>query len=71
MKTRTALTLASLGIVALFVFLKEHWGHALGALPYLVLLACPLLHMVGHGSHGEDHSTGSQAHGGGRADSGA
>jgi hypothetical protein len=47
---------ASLGIVALFYALREHWGHTLGVLPYLLLLACPLLHLFhGHGGHGHSH----------------
>jgi len=29
-------------------------GHVLSALPYLLLLACPLMHFVGHG-HGHGH----------------
>jgi hypothetical protein len=31
--------------------LITHTGHVLGALPYLVLLACPLMHVFGHGGH--------------------
>ena len=53
--SRTTLALASLGIIIAFVVLKEHWGHALGVLPYLILLACPLLHMFSHGDHGAAH----------------
>jgi hypothetical protein len=30
-----------------------HWRHALDALPYLVVLACPLMHLFMH--HGHDH----------------
>lgn len=30
----------------------EHRAHVLGLLPFLFLLACPLLHMFGHGGHG-------------------
>lgn len=40
----------------LFWLLRDHWDHALGALPYLLFLACPLTHLFmhhGHGSH--DH----------------
>jgi hypothetical protein len=48
----------SAAVVLAFVILREHWGHALGALPYLLLVACPLLHLFhGHGSHvHHDHS---------------
>ena len=38
-------------LVGAFYLLREHSGHALGALPYLLLLACPLLHLFGHGKH--------------------
>lgn len=36
---------ASLVVIVLFFVLREHWGHALGFLPYLVLLACPVMHL--------------------------
>lgn len=34
--------------------LVSHPGHVLTALPYLILLACPLMHLLhrGHGGHG-------------------
>jgi hypothetical protein len=38
--------------IAAFFLLAEHWAHALGVLPYVVLLACPLLHFFHHGGHG-------------------
>ena len=34
--------------------LWTHTGHVLLALPYVFLLACPLLHIFGHG-HGQHH----------------
>jgi hypothetical protein len=52
---RWSLALASLGVVIAFVLLDEHWGHTLGALPYLLLLACPLLHLFSHRGRGVDH----------------
>lgn len=49
---RVLLGLASaLAIVAFFI-LREHWAHALGLAPYLLLLACPLMHLFGHRHHG-------------------
>ena len=27
----------------------DHWAHVLGVLPYLVLLACPLMHLLHRG----------------------
>lgn len=38
--------------LGLGLLVVRHWAHALGVLPYLFLLACPLLHLLGHGSHG-------------------
>ena len=35
----------SLLVVVAFYLLREHWGHALGLLPYGVLLLCPLMHL--------------------------
>jgi Protein of unknown function (DUF2933) len=54
-----AIAALSFALVAAFYRLREHWGHALGALPYLLLLACPLLHLFhGHGGHGHNHADG-------------
>lgn len=41
--------------IAAFFLVSEHRAHLLGALPYLLLLACPLMHLFmhhGHGKHG-------------------
>lgn len=39
--------------IAAFFLLTEHRAHLLGVLPYLLLLACPLMHLFhGHGGHG-------------------
>ena len=38
-----------------FYLVTEHTAHLFGALPYLLLLACPLMHVFmhhGHGRHG-------------------
>lgn len=43
--------------MALVLLFSEHRAHFLGVLPFLFILACPLLHMFmhgGHGSHGSD-----------------
>jgi hypothetical protein len=59
----TKLALLSAAVVAAFFVLREHWEHALGLLPYLLLLACPLMHLFGHGHHhrrdeeGHDHES--------------
>ena len=38
--------------LALFFLLSEHPAHLFGVLPLLLLLACPLMHLVMHRGHG-------------------
>lgn len=38
--------------VALVLLAAEHRAHLLGWLPWLILLACPLMHVFMHGGHG-------------------
>jgi len=40
--------------IAGFFLVTEHAAHLYGALPFLLLLACPLMHYFHHG-HGHDH----------------
>jgi hypothetical protein len=42
-----------------FLLVSEHRAHILGAALWLLILACPLLHIFGHGGHG-----GHSGHGG-------
>ena len=52
---RHSLKVAAVMLVAIgsFYLLREHWGHLGGSWIYLLLLACPLMHLVhGHGGHG-------------------
>lgn len=44
-----------LAIAALLLF-SEHRAHALGLLPYALLLACPLMHLFLHRGHGGHHT---------------
>jgi len=40
-------------LVALFFLLTEHRAHLYGWLPFILLAACPLMHLFhGHGGHG-------------------
>ena len=52
--SRVRLLLAAIGflIVGAFLLTTEHRAHLFGVLPYLLLLACPLLHLFAHGGHG-------------------
>jgi hypothetical protein len=43
--------------IAVFLLFTEHRAHLLGALPWLFLAACPLMHMFHHGGHGHHHGT--------------
>jgi hypothetical protein len=44
------LVMLSFALVGVFLLATEHRPHVLGLLPYLLLLACPLLHFFhGHG----------------------
>lgn len=48
----------TLALVTAFYLLREHWGHIAGWWPYLLLAACPLMHMVhGHGGHQHGNSS--------------
>jgi hypothetical protein len=38
--------------VAAFYLWTEHRAHLLGALPYIILLACPVMHHFMHHGHG-------------------
>jgi hypothetical protein len=38
--------------VAAFFLLTEHRAHVFGVVPYLLLLACPLMHFFMHRGHG-------------------
>lgn len=51
-RTRTGIVVIGFGLVAAFYVLREHYTHALGFLPYMLLLACPLLHLFMHHGHG-------------------
>lgn len=69
-QTSSWVLLAFLAIAAFFL-LTEHRAHAWGVAPYLLLLACPLLHFFmhrGHGAHGGFGRAGSHADGGPDAD---
>lgn len=51
-RSRYALGYLVIGAVAAYFLLTEHLAHVIGALPYLLLLACPLMHVFMHHGHG-------------------
>lgn len=56
-KSRSNWVLIGFLAVAGFFLVTEHRAHVLGILPYLLLLACPLMHLFhhrGHHHHGRD-----------------
>lgn len=61
-QTRGGVALVGFVAIAGFFLLTEHTAHVFGVLPYVLLLACPLLHFFMHtghhkggGSAGADH----------------
>jgi hypothetical protein len=63
LRSFTTMTVVAVAAAGAFWLLRDHWQHAAGYLaylPYLLFLACPMMHLVmhhghGHGDHGHDH----------------
>jgi hypothetical protein len=56
--SRYSIGLIVFGAIAAYLLLSEHRAHFFGALPFLLLLACPLMHIFmhhGHGGQGHNH----------------
>jgi hypothetical protein len=61
---RVIILCATVGIIGA-LFLTGHSNHLIAVLPYLVLLACPFMHLFmhrGHGQHGKDGNDGRSRH---------
>ena len=58
--SRSGLVLLGFLVIAGYFLWSEHEAHVMAAIPYLpflLLLACPLMHIFmhhGHGGHGDD-----------------
>ena len=61
--SRASIGLVVLGGIALYFLLTEHRAHFFWALPFLLLLSCPLMHVFMHGGHGGHGGGGSHQHG--------
>lgn len=51
-------TIVAVSVLGFLVY-EGHGAHLLGLLPYLLILACPLMHIFmhgGHGGHGHHHT---------------
>jgi hypothetical protein len=51
-----------LAFIAYFL-VTEHWAHIVPFLPWLILLACPLMHVFMHGGHGHGNHAENDTHG--------
>lgn len=54
--TRYGIGCLVIGAGAAYFLLTEHLAHTISALPYLLLLACPLMHVFMHGGHNKAES---------------
>ena len=64
MKARAGIALIVFPVVAAFFLIAEHRAHLsqwLRYWPYLLLLACPLMHLLMHGGHGSDKASSASA----------
>ena len=57
-KSKIGIALIMLAVIGIFYVAREHYGHLSQALPYLILLLCPLMHLFGHNHGGHSHSSG-------------
>ena len=53
--SRAKLVFGLFAVVGFFFLLAEHRAHVLPFLPWLILAACPLMHLFMHGGHGHGH----------------
>ena len=52
LRSRTGLVLLGFLAIAGFFLITEHAAHLFGALPYLLVGGCLLMHLFMHGGHG-------------------
>jgi len=66
LKSPAGLVLIGFLAIATFFLITEHTAHFFGALPWLLLAACPLMHLFMHHGHGGHSGHGDSASRGGR-----
>jgi hypothetical protein len=59
--SRAGLVLIAFLAIGGYFLWAEHRGHVVAFLPWLLLLACPLLHVFMHGGHGRGDNRGGEA----------
>lgn len=62
-KSRRNAIILSVAALSVILLVIDHWAHVFGYLPYLLLLACPLMHLFmmrhdhdGHGGASQENS---------------
>jgi len=60
-KTSSGLVMCGFLLVAGFYLVTEHTAHLFGMLPFLLVLACPLMHLFHHHRHGGHRPASSSA----------
>jgi hypothetical protein len=61
-RTKAGMALLCVLAVVGFFLVTEHTAHVLGALPFVLLAACPLMHLfMHHGGHHHGHGSVGQA----------
>ena len=60
--SRANIVLVGFLLIAGYFLVTEHWAHVLPFLPWLFLLACPLMHLFMHGGHGHGDDRPNQPH---------
>ncbi len=57
-RSRSGMVLLGFLAIAGYFLWTEHQAHVIAVLPWLFLLACPLMHLFMHGRHGGHHGGG-------------
>ncbi len=72
LRSKAGIALLAFGAIAALYVITEHQAHLWGWLPFLLLLACPLMHLFMHGGHGgHGRRRGGRRDGAAQHDSGA
>ncbi len=53
--SRSKIVLVGFLLVIGYFLLTEHRAHVISFMPFLLLAACPLMHLFMHGGHGHHH----------------